>query len=122
MPDAPVADLDRCAAYVAARDALVAIHDTSTTWPPAIAIEARRAAVAAVAITAEGLHHGASTAARRRCIREALAAAIALAATLDVARAVGVGDADMTLAQHHTGRTVALLGLLLHASANPAGA
>jgi hypothetical protein len=115
------ADLDRCAAYVAARDALVAIHDASAAWPSTIAVEARRAAVTAVAITAEGLGHGATTAARRRCIREALASAIAVAATLDVARAAGVDDGSMTAAQHHTGRAVALLALLLHASANPAG-
>jgi hypothetical protein len=124
-PDAAVdrdLDLDRCAAYVAARDTLVAVHDASLSWPSEIALEARRAAVAAVATTAEGLGHGATTAARRRCIREALGAAIALAATLDVARAVGVADAGMARAQHHIGRTVALLGLLLHASANPAGA
>jgi hypothetical protein len=115
-PTAIDADLQRCAAYVAARDALVAVHDASLLWPDAGAEAARRAAVSAVATTAESLHHPAGTAARGRCVREAIAAALAVVAALEVARAVGVGDDGMTLAHHHAGRAVALLGLLLHAN------
>jgi hypothetical protein len=118
----PTAELERCAAYTAARDALVHVHDASTRWPEDVASGACRAAVAAVAMTAEGLDHPTGTSARGRCIREALGAALVLAGALEVAKAIGEDDGDddvgsgIALARHHAGRSVALLGLLLHAN------
>ena len=112
-------DLDRCAAWIAARDALVSVHDESTAWPPPLAADARRAAIAAVALAAEGLAHRHGSAARRRCVRDALQHALALAATLEVVHATGpVTDdaAGVARAQHHASKSVALLGLLLHAN------
>ncbi len=119
---AVASELHRCAAYVSARDALVAVHDASVSWSDAVAHDARGAAIIAVATIAEAVQHPVGTARRGRCIRDALAAAIALVAALDVARAEGAdgaegaSDGSMSLADHHAGRAVALLGLLLHAN------
>jgi hypothetical protein len=112
-------ELDRCAAYVAARAALAAIHDATHEWPTDLASQARRAAIDTVMTTAEGLAYDHGTAARRRCVRNALATAIALAATVDVARALGHADPRLDRAQHHAGRAIALLGLLFQASTMP---
>jgi len=110
-------DLERSAAYAAARAALTAIHDATAAWPSELAVQARRAAVATVATTAEGLAFGHNTAARRRCVRKALNTAIAMAAAVDVARALGHSDPLVDRAQYQAGRAIALLGLLFQASA-----
>jgi len=109
--------LDRCAAYVAAQRALAAVHHVGDVWPADLAAEARRAAIHAVMTTAEGIAHDHGSAARRRCLRAALASAIALAATVDVARAIGVPDPRLAHAQHVAGRAIATLGMFFHASA-----
>jgi hypothetical protein len=63
--------------------------------------------------TAEGLGHAHASAGRRRCVRDALQAALQLAAACDVARAFGAEVAD---AHVPAGRAIAMLGLLLHAN------
>lgn len=108
--------LDCCSAYVASRDALDAVHRAAATWPDGLAATVREAAVETIMQTAEALGHEAGTAGRRRCLREALASAIALAATLDVARAMALPD---DAAQRLAGRAIAMLGMFLHANALP---
>jgi hypothetical protein len=108
--------LDRCAAYVAARGALAAIHRAATSWPDGLAGQARDAAIGAVRATAEGIGHAHASAGRRRCVRDALHAALELAATCDVARAFGFGNAALDEAHRDAGRAIAMLGLLLHAN------
>ncbi len=110
--------LDRCAAYAAARDAFAAIHASSQIWPHELAGQARQAAIETILITAEGIGHEHGTAARRRCLRDALATALELAATVDIARAMGIYDDSLDSAQRMAGRSVALLGLFFHASTN----
>jgi hypothetical protein len=110
------ATLDRCAAYVAAQRALAAVHHVGNAWPADLAEQARSAAIAAVMTTAEGIAHEQGSAARRRCLRAALGSAIALAATLDVARAMGVRDARLDHAQRGAGHAIAMLGMFFHAS------
>ena len=108
--------LDCCSAYVASRDALDAAHRAAAAWPDGLAAQVREAAVETIMLTAEALGHDAGTAGRRRCLREALAAAIELAATLDVARAMALPD---DAAQRLAGRAIAMLGMFLHANALP---
>jgi len=108
--------MDRCAAYVAARGALAAVARAAPGWPEVLAAQARDAAICAVMTTAQSLGHPSASAARRRCLRDALASAIELAATCDVVRATGVAGHDTERAQRMAGRSIALLGLLLHAS------
>jgi hypothetical protein len=110
--------LDRCAAYSAARDALAAIHCSSRAWPPQLAGQARQAAVHTIITTAEGIGHVHGTPARRRCLRDALGTALEVAASVDIARAMGVDDDQLDSAQRMAGRSVALLGLFFHASTN----
>ncbi len=112
--------LDRCAAYTAARDALEAVHQSSSAWPPRLADladRARQAAVDTVMTTVEGIGHDHGTAGRRRCLRDAIGAALALAATVDIVKALGLEDDSLDHAQQLAARSVALLGLFLHASA-----
>jgi len=108
--------LDRCAAYVAARAALIAVQQVADGWPETLADRARREAIETMQVTAEATAHGHATAGRRRCLRDALTSAIGLAASVDVARAMGFGHADLDDAQRTAGRTVALLGMFLHAN------
>ena len=108
--------LDCCSAYVASRDALDAVHRAAAAWPDEIAAQVREAAVAMIMLTAEALGHEASTAGRRRCLREALSSALLLAASLDVARAMALPD---DAAQRLAGRAIAMLGMFLHANAMP---
>ena len=109
--------LDRCAAYVATRGALEAAHLAVATWPEPLAELARRAATDAVLATADGLAHDRASAARRRALRGALAAALELAASCDVARATGQSGAAFDEAARRAHRAIALLALLLHACA-----
>ncbi len=108
--------LDCCSAYVAARDALDAAHRAASAWPAALATQVHEAAVDAIMLTAEAIGHEPGTAGRRRCLREALASALGLAATLDVARAMALPD---DAAQRLAGRAIAMLGMFLHANAMP---
>ena len=59
--------LDRCAAYVAAREALDALQAATSGWPEPLAERARQAAVDTLMITAEGIHFEQGSAGRRRC-------------------------------------------------------
>jgi hypothetical protein len=111
--------LDRCAAYVAARAALEAIHRAVPSWPDDVADQAKRAAIKTLMTTAESLGHAYGSPARRRCVRAALVTAIDLAAACDVAKALGISDHDVDEAQRTSGRSIAMLGLLLHSSASP---
>lgn len=115
--DVEFESLDRCAAYVAAQHALAAVHHVGGVWPAALAAQAQRAALGAVMTTAEGIGHAHGSAGRRRCLRSALASAIALTATVDVARAMGVVDPRLEHAQRVAGRAIAMLGMFFHASA-----
>jgi len=108
--------LDRCAAYVAARTALIAVQRVADGWPEELAERARSAAADTLNVTAFAISHGHASAGRRRCLRDALTSAIRLAASVDAARTGGVGDADLDHAQRTAGRTVALLGMFLHAN------
>jgi hypothetical protein len=111
-----VPSLDRCAAYIAARDALTAIHLTARRWPTPLADRARRAAADTVMTTAECLSHAYGTPARRRCVRAAIGTALETSAAIDVALATGVRDPDLARAQQLAGRSIALLALLFRAS------
>jgi hypothetical protein len=111
--------LDRCAAYVAARSALSAVQRAAGNWPDDLAARARRAAIHTLQITAEATSHGHGSAARRRCLRDAITSAVGVAASVDVARALGFGNAELIAAQRVAGRTVALLGMFLHANTSP---
>jgi hypothetical protein len=108
-------NVERCEAHVAARRVLQTVERASSGWPAELATQAREAARKTVRATAEGAALDAS-AARRRCVRVALAAAVDLAAACDIARALGHTGADLDDAHRETGRTIALLGLFFHAS------
>ncbi len=110
-----VESLDRCAAYVAARDALAAIRRAAPAWPANLAMPACDAAKRALVATAESMAYDVASPGRRRCARDALEAALQLAATCDVALAMGFAD-DVTDAQREASRAVAMLGLFLHAN------
>jgi hypothetical protein len=109
--------VDRLAAYVAAAGALDAIRRATASWPDALADQARSAAITTVVTTAQSLQHDHATPGRRRCVRAALATAIELAETCDVAKALGIEGLDE--AQRRTGKAIAMLGLLFHANASP---
>jgi hypothetical protein len=108
--------LDRCAAYVAARTALTAVQRVAEGWPDELAERARSAAADTLHVTAEAISHGHASAGRRRCLRDALTSAIRVAASVDAARTLGFDDAGLDHAQRTAGRTVALLGMFLHAN------
>lgn len=108
--------LDRCAAYVAARTALISVQRVADGWPEGLAERARSAASDTLHVTAEAISHGHASAGRRRCLRDALTSAISVAASVDAARTMGLGDAGLDHAQRSAGRTVALLGMFLHAN------
>jgi len=117
-------NLERCAAYLAARATLTAVHRVAVRWPPDLADRARRAAVDAIHLTATAVSYATGTAGRRQCLREAITSAVGVAALVDAASAMGFGAGPLAEAaprladvQRVAGRTIALLGLLLHASA-----
>lgn len=115
------ASLDRCAAYVAARAALIAVQRAAARWPEALGDRARHGAIDAMQLTAQAVSHGHATAGRRECLREAITAALGLAATVDAVGAMGYGGSEIIELQRATGRTVALLGMFLHATTTSAG-
>lgn len=108
--------LERSAAYVAARSVLVLIRQVSLAWPTEIAQAARQRAGAMTASIAESLKHPPTSAARRRCIRNAIGNAIELSAITDVARAQGL---KMEGSLQSAGRTMSLLGFAFHATLVP---
>lgn len=107
------ASLERCAAYVAARDALIAVQCDARDWPADLRDRGRRAAADTVQLVAAAVGHGADTPARRACLRAAITAALGVAAAVDAVDALGRDDVGEL--QRLAGRTVALLGMLLHA-------
>jgi hypothetical protein len=109
------ASLDRCAAYVAARSALIAVQRAATSWPDGLSDRARDGAIGTMQLTAEAISHGPATAGRRRCLRDAITTALGVAAAIDIAHALGYGGHELVEVRRVTGRTVALLGMLLHA-------
>jgi hypothetical protein len=109
------ASLDRCAAYVAARAVLTDVQRAATRWPEALRHRARHAALDTLQLTAQAASHGHDTAGRRQCLREAITTALGVAATVDAARAMGYGGDELAELQRVTGRTIALLGMFLHA-------
>lgn len=108
--------LERCVAYVATRDAMEAARDAVYGWPDDLVESARLAATGAMQQTVNAIQFAANTAGRRRCLREAIAAELDLAATMDVARAMQLNDAG---ALRMTGRAIAMLGMFLHANGMP---
>jgi hypothetical protein len=110
------ARLDRCAAYVAARAALIAVQRAAVTWPDGLGERARHGAITTVQLTAEAVSHDHATANRRQCLRDAIKTALGVAATIDIAHARGYGGHELLDVQRVAGRAVALLGMLLHAS------
>jgi hypothetical protein len=109
------ASLERCAAYVAARAVLTAVQCRATQWPESLRHRARRAALDTLQLTAQAAGHGHDSAARRHCLREAIATALGVAATVDAARTMGYDGDELVELQRVTGRTIALLGMFLHA-------
>ncbi len=114
-PMCEFANLERCAAYVAARAVLTAVQRAAPQWPEALGHRASRGALDTLQLTAQAAGHGHDSAGRRHCLREAITTALGVAATVDAVRAMGYGGDDLADLQRVTGRTIALLGMFLHA-------
>jgi hypothetical protein len=108
--------LERCAAYVAAQAALAAVQRVSGAWPADLADHTERAALDAVNVTAVAITHALGSADRRSCLRDAITRAVHVAGFIDAAGAMGFGAARLDDVQRIAGRSIALLGMLLHAS------
>ena len=108
-----IQELDRSAAYVAAKSALDVVQRVTGGWPNEVAEPAKRCARDLLKSISEALEHGETTAARRRCLRGAILNAIELAAIADIARAHGLGCEEWL---QSTGRTLSLLGMSYHAT------
>jgi hypothetical protein len=109
------ASLERCAAYVAARAVLTEVQRTAAHWPETLRLRARHAALDTLQLTARAAHQGHDSAGRRQCLREAITTALGVAATVDAVSAMGYGGDELAELQRVTGRTIALLGMFLHA-------
>jgi hypothetical protein len=107
---------ERCAAYVAARAALIAVQRVAAHWPESLADRARRGASDALQLTAAAIAHDHASAGRRHCLREAITSALGVAATVDLAHAMGQRSDDLADVQRVAGRSVALLAMFLHAN------
>jgi hypothetical protein len=113
--------LERCAAYVAARAALDAVQRVSGAWPADLAGHTERAALDAVNVTAVAITHKPGSADRRSCLRDAITRALHVAGFIDAAGTMGFGAARLDDVQRLAGRSIALLGMLLHASTSLPG-
>lgn len=111
------ASLERCAAYVAACAVLTEVQRTAAHWP---GLRARHAALDTLQLTAQAARQERDPAGRRQCLREAITTALGVAATVDAVSAMGYGGDDLAELQRVTGRTIALLGMFLHAGTAPA--
>jgi hypothetical protein len=109
------ASLEHCAAYVAARAVLTAVQLAAPQWPEALGHRARHGALDTLQLTARAAHHGHGSAGRRHCLREAITTALGVAATVDAVGVMGYGGDELADLQRVTGRTIALLGMFLHA-------
>lgn len=109
--------LERFAAYASARDALFSIQRATSAWPPDLAARARTTATNIIARTAEANDQEPTSAARRSCLREALAEALLLAAICDLASARGLTSDDLDESLRHASRTISMLAMSFHATA-----
>ena len=112
---AEYATLDRCAAYVAARTAVTMVQRIAARWPDSVAERLRHATVDAMQATADAVSHHHGSVNRRRCARQALTSAVRVAALVDLARAMSLGQRELDDLQRIAGRTIALLAMFLHA-------
>jgi hypothetical protein len=115
--------LDQCAAYAAARAALIAVQRITSSWPSGLAELARHAAADAVRVTAAALSYRPGSADRRRCLRDAIVSAINVAALIEDAGAMGATCVDAASLEHTqriAGRSIALLGICLRDNEPPA--
>lgn len=113
------ASLERCAAYVATRATLTAVDRAIARWPLSLAERTRRAARDAMQTTAKSLIHDRLSAGRRHDLRDAISAAVAVAAYIDLAHAMGFALVELDELHRLAGRSIALLAMLLHASTSP---
>lgn len=109
--------LDRNAAYVAARTALTAIREASSSWPPDVANCAKRAASETIAAVVEALGHDPTSPERRKSLRGAVCNALALAAICDIAMLHGLRTAEVEESLRCASRTLSMLGMSYHATA-----
>jgi len=109
--------LDRFAAYSSAHSALLAIQRATSAWPRDLAEHAKTTANNIVAKTAEANDHAPTSAARRKCLREALVDALVLASMCDIASSHGLTSEDLDDSLRHASRTVSMLGMSFHATA-----
>lgn len=108
--------LERSAAYVAARSHLDLIRAATMSWPTDAAQAARQRAGAIVTAVAQSLEYPPTSAARRRCVRNAIGNALELSAMTDVARAQGLAVGGSLQA---AGRMMSLLAFAFHATLVP---
>jgi len=95
---------------------MASIERAIRAWPAPLAARARSSAFDALSATSASLAHDHASSARRRYVRDALAAALQLATACDVARASGFGSDALDTAQVAAGRSIVTLALLLHAN------
>jgi hypothetical protein len=69
--------------------------------------------------TAQALAYERFSAGRRRCLRDAITAAVEVASFVDLARAMGFASHDLDELQRLAGRSIALLAMFLHATTSP---
>lgn len=107
---------DRFAAYSSARDALNAIHKATTAWPPELAAQAKTTATNIIAKTVEAIDQEPTSAARRKCLREAIVEALMLASICDIASTHGLRSDELEDSLRHASRTISMLGMSFHAT------
>ena len=108
---------DRFAAYSSAQSALRAILRATCAWPADLAATAKSTANNMLAKTAEAADHAPTSAARRKCLRDALVDALVLAGMCDIAAAHGIANDDLDDSLRHASRTISMLGMSFHATA-----
>ena len=67
--------------------------------------------------TAEAIDHEPTSAARRMCLRDAIVEALMLASLCDMASSHGLTSAELDESLRHASRTISMLGLSYHATA-----
>jgi hypothetical protein len=108
--------LDRFAAYSAARDALTAIQKATSAWPPELAKQAKTTANNIITKTVAAVDEEPTSAARRKCLREAIVEALVLASICDLASSHGLNSEELDDSLRHASRTISMLGLSFHAT------
>jgi hypothetical protein len=109
--------LDRFAAYTSARDALASIQRATSAWPPDLAREATSVATKMTTKTAEAIDLDPTSAARRKCLREAICEALVLASICDLAMSHGMTSSELDESLRYASRTISMLGMSFHATA-----